>query len=178
MTNPAMAVYHQNLGYQFYYMSTVESKLRSGTALVSELLQVDSTVDQDIKDESINSSIIRFNRIADFFLSYLKMHNTTKVYLEGYALGARGKVFSIAENTAILKQRLWEANIEVGIIPPTVVKKHATDKGNASKDDMKAAFEGTEDVHLLEEISHYKHSPYTDCIDAYWTLRCGLDITH
>lgn len=178
MTNPAMAVFHPNLGYQFYYMSTSESKLRTDMTLISEPIELETTVDKDIKDESINSSIIRFNRIADFFISYLKLHETKRVYLEGYALGARGKVFSIAENTAILKQRLLQEDIEVHIIPPTVIKKFATGKGNASKDEMKVAFENSEDKLCLEAISHYKHSPYTDCIDAYWTLRCGLDKIH
>lgn len=134
------------------------------------------SVTQDIRDEAIGSSISRFEQIANYFLSALNEHGVKQVFLEGYSLGSRGKVFSIAENTAVLKYLLRQNDMDVTIYPPTVIKKYATGKGNSGKDIMKQSYEQlqlTSDP--LSILSHYKESPYTDCIDAYWILSYGLD---
>ncbi len=96
--------------------------------------------------------------------------------MEGFSLGSQGKVFSIAENTAILKSKLYDAGYRVEIYPPTVIKKFATGKGNASKQMMKEVFFENEKESLtdLKEVSHYKESPFTDLIDAYYVLKYGI----
>ena len=51
-------------------------------------------------------------------------------------MGSRGKVFNLAENTGLLKHKLWKHNIEVILQSPSSIKKFATTKGNANKNVM------------------------------------------
>lgn len=173
-TSPAMVVYTGE-DYYFYYMHKTKSRVQYANHLNSRLIEFDSSVSQDIKDEKIGSSMSRFKSIAEYFIGIMDLHNVGKVFLEGYSLGSKGKVFSIAENTAVLKYMLMERGTPVTIFPPTTVKKFASGKGNANKDIMKEAYESAETPKYLAPISNYKDSPYTDCIDAYWILQYGLD---
>ena len=58
------------------------------------------------------------------------------VALEDYAFAAKGRVFHIAENTGILKYKLFQQGIPLETISPSAVKKNATGKGNADKEMM------------------------------------------
>ena len=59
------------------------------------------------------------------------------VHLEGYSYGSKGQaIFQIAENCGILKYSLLNNKIEYNIIVKSIVKKFATDKGNANKELM------------------------------------------
>ena len=176
MTSPAMVILNEDAQeYKFYYMTTTKSRVNVTKDLDSRLIEYDSSVTQDIRDEKVGSSMNRFQTIARYFTSHMIAKGVGHVFLEGYSLGSKGKVFSIAENTAVLKMYLMKMEVPVTIIPPTVIKKWATGRGNANKRDMKEAYERRVRAHWLAPISHYKDSPYTDCIDAYWILHCGLD---
>jgi len=61
-------------------------------------------------------------------------HSVTKVFMEGYAFGATGRVFQIAENTGSLKYQLWKEGLGYDVYPPSMIKKFATGKGNANKE--------------------------------------------
>jgi len=62
------------------------------------------------------------------------------VVIEGYAFGARGgSVFDIAELGGIVRWELLLADIPFVDVPPSTLKKYATGKGNAGKDEMIAA---------------------------------------
>ena len=181
MRNPAMVIYETTSDtFKYFYMSTTESKLKNDSKLFSALIDVRTTVNLDIQEGNISPSIERFKNIANFFLSALNtiIPKIKIVFLEGYSLGSQGKVFSIAENTAILKSKLYDAGYRVEIYPPTVIKKFATGKGNASKQMMKDVFFKNEERRLidLKKIAHYKESPLTDMIDAYYVLRYGRHI--
>ena len=177
MTSPAMVTFESTDDiYQYYYMSTTESKLKSDSKLYSALIDVPITVDADIHEGSITSSIERFQNIANFFFQAIELLKPEILFLEGYSLGSHGKVFSIAENTAILKSKLHDGGYTVVTLPPTVVKKFATGKGNASKQMMKEMFfqNGEERLTDLRKVVHYKGSPFTDLIDAYYVLKYGI----
>ena len=49
-------------------------------------------------------------------------------------------VRSIAENTGLLKHKLYKIKVPTKPVPPTVIKKYATGKGNANKELMYEAF--------------------------------------
>ncbi len=76
-----------------------------------------------------------------------------QVAIEGYAFGAKGKVFHIAENTGVLKYRLHQTGIPVEVIPPSAVKKQAAGKGNANKEEMYKAFVKETQIKLQDIIS-------------------------
>ena len=97
-----------------------------------------------------------------------------QVGLEGYAYNATGRVFNIAENTGILKYKLYQQSIPVEIIEPSKAKKLATGKGNADKEAMVKAFHEETGIDLHQEITPNKThvgSPVTDIVDAYYLCK-------
>lgn len=92
------------------------------------------------------------------------------VALEGYAYNATGRVFNLAENTGILKYKLYQAGIPVDVVEPSKVKKHFTTKGNADKPKMYNAFLEKTGIDLQNIITPNKEilgSPVTDIVDAF-----------
>lgn len=98
------------------------------------------------------------------------------VCIEDYAFAAKGKVFHIGENTGIFKYRLWGSKIEYKTVPPTQVKKFATGRGNANKEDMYAAFKAESRLDLqgiLGVATDQIKSPVADIADAYYICKYG-----
>ena len=60
--------------------------------------------------------------------------------LEGYSMGAKGRLFDIGEATGIFKYFLSQNSISPLIVAPSSIKKHATGKGNANKFQMLEKF--------------------------------------
>jgi len=116
----------------------------------------------------------RYNSISDWAIEVLKKYNCTQVALEGYSFGSKGKVFHIAENTGVLKYRLFQESIPVDIIPPTTIKKFATGKGNADKKAMHEAFEKETCLNLHQVITPKKKevtNPVSDVVDAFYICK-------
>lgn len=186
---PAMVVYcdcseggyciEGDQAYHFYYMHGVKSRIYNTDHLHSFMVPEHKAVSQDIADKSVHSSMTRFRLISHWFIHQIRQFpvKPERVFLEGYSLGSKGKVFSIAEHTAVLKMGLMYSGYPTTIIPPTVVKKHAVGKGNAKKDMLVDAFLETGPKDILEPVSHYKDSPLTDLVDAYWILHTGIHLT-
>lgn len=116
----------------------------------------------------------RFDFLSSQFVSWIMAHtigNEVVVYVEDYAFNARGKVFHIGENTGLLKHKLWKNGIECRVVPPTVVKKFATGRGNADKVAMYLAFMKKTGVDLKKEFKTKMAgvgSPFGDLADAYF----------
>ena len=124
----------------------------------------------------------RYDDISDWALTILddKGEGVKKVFLEGYSYGSTGRVFHIAENTAILKYNLWDAKIPVEIVPPTTIKKFATGKGNANKEKMHEFFVAENpSVNLRSSLTPRSSnviSPVSDIVDAYFITKYGLSM--
>ena len=188
MRNPAMCAYHTTDNQlRWYYMVTEKSKLKEDSNLFSAHIPVGATSAEDIASGSFEDSYERFNLISDWFMKTIDVLMPKSIFLEGYSLGSQGKVFSIAENTSVLKNKLYGGGHNVSVFPPTVVKKFATGKGNASKQMMKECFTATHTIankHTLIEprvidlhkVAKYKESPFTDLIDAYYILMYGMHL--
>lgn len=59
------------------------------------------------------------------------------VVIEGYSFGSKGAaVINIGELGGVIRHSLWSQSIPYVEIPPSCLKKYATGKGNASKDDV------------------------------------------
>lgn len=101
------------------------------------------------------------------------------VWIEGYSYGSSGKVFHIAENTGILKHRLYKGGIGYESVPPTSVKKFATGKGNSNKDAMYTQFcEDNPGVDLMSDLSPKSkavNSPVSDIVDAFYICKFGYN---
>jgi len=90
---------------------------------------------------------------------------------------SKGKVFNLAENCGILKYMLYKAEYKFFTVPPTVVKKYATGKGNATKEKMYEAFlnETFIDLHNIISPTTKLGSPTTDIVDAWYIARYMID---
>jgi Holliday junction resolvasome RuvABC endonuclease subunit len=121
-----------------------------------------------IKEYSCNEE--RFDNIGEWALSLLEP--TDIVNIEGYAFAAAGLVFNLAENTGLLKHKLWKAGIKYHITPPSAVKKFATTKGSANKELMCSAFVSHTGFDIFEVFNTKKPvSPINDICDAYWMCK-------
>lgn len=87
----------------------------------------------------------RFIYIAQRISSIIKKYKITHVVLEGYAMGAIGSVFDIAEMGGLVKKKLFDEGFDsfdkknFFIIPPTSLKGYICGKGNAKKEEMQKA---------------------------------------
>ena len=146
---------------QFYFLTSIKKYAR----------QVKSNIFGE-KFSSYDQETQRYESIADWALN--KVVGCSQVALEGYAYGATGRVFHIAENTGVLKYKLYQQSLPVEIIPPAVVKKYATTKGNASKSLMYQSFFEESGVPLkdfLDMEGTEIRSPLSDIVDSYYICK-------
>jgi hypothetical protein len=120
----------------------------------------------------------RYDNISEFFLNKIPTApEVPNVFIEDYSFGSTGKVFHIAENTGLLKYKLWEVGFRFHTVAPKSVKKFATGKGNADKQKMYEAFveETGRDFELLFNSNLTLASPVTDLVDSYYIAKYGYD---
>ena len=124
----------------------------------------------------------RFDKLTDMMFDVLIKHEITKVFLEGYSFGSMGNTFNIGEATGLMKWKLFKSGIDVEVVPPTVVKKFATDKGNAKKILMLEKFlletdHGFKLTDLEYSVNGDKiEKPLDDLVDAYWLCKLGNSV--
>jgi hypothetical protein len=128
----------------------------------------------------------RYNNIADWAIDIIKSHikeyqikeklfywpGNPTIQIEDYSYGSTGRVFHIAENLGLLKYKLkMECDWDYTLLPPSVIKKFATDKGNANKELMLEAFEKDTGVNLEVLFDTKSKSPISDVADAYFICK-------
>ena len=118
----------------------------------------------------------RYNQISDWVIdiinSYVFWQEKPIIQIEDYSYGSTGRVFHIAENLGLLKYKLkMECGWDYTLLPPSVIKKFATDKGNANKELMLEAFEKDTGVNLELLFDTKSKSPITDVADAYFVCK-------
>jgi len=122
----------------------------------------------------------RYENLAEWVIERIRWYNgrVKCVYLEDYAFAATGRVFNIAENTGILKHRLKKNNFKFKTIPPTVIKKYASGKGNANKELMYETFLKETKIDLQSQLTPKSTkiiNPVSDIIDSYYIAKCGIE---
>ena len=122
----------------------------------------------------------RYNNIANWVINIIKAqyppnHVSKKhpiIQIEDYSYGSTGRVFHIAENLGLLKYKLkMECGWDYTLLAPSVIKKFATDKGNANKELMLGAFQEDTGVNLELLLDSSVKSPITDIADAYFICK-------
>lgn len=120
----------------------------------------------------------RFDNLSEFIID--KIPKGAKVFIEGFSFGSRaGMMFDIAGATYILRYKMYKKGIDFKIVPPTVVKKLCTGKGNSSKVPMYEAFYKETGVNLLEELNIKTAgiSPQSDIVDSFYITKYGYNQT-
>ena len=103
--------------------------------------------------------------------------------IEGYAFAANGQITRIAESTGILKFLLHQKDIALDAYSPSQIKKFATNKGRADKEQMAYSFtaiHGNGAVPLaIEQLLHCRldASPCSDIVDAYFIASLNRILT-
>lgn len=118
----------------------------------------------------------RYNNIASWIVDISKQFRVQSVFIEDYSFGSVGRVFAIAENGGVVKHQLWKNHVEYKTIPPTVIKKFATGKGNADKQKMQECFvaETQLDIKQVLSITEKQWNPSSDLIDAFYICKYGV----
>jgi hypothetical protein len=127
-----------------------------------------------------NTEEERHDLLSNWAMSIIQGCN--EIYLEGYAFATVGKshVRSVAENTGLLKHKMHKVKQTFSLVPPTVVKKYATGKGNANKEVMYEAFSAelvtpSDLKSQLTPKSKNLRNPVTDIVDSYWLCKYGWE---
>jgi len=148
-------------GCSFYYLTEVKRHAKTYRSNIFG----QGFIDWDTQEQ-------RYESIADW--AEEKTLACDQIALEGYAFNATGRVFQIAENTGVLKYKLWKAGKPLEIVAPTTVKKLATGKGNSSKDDMYRSFfieTGVDIRNLMTPNKKAIGSPVGDIVDSYYICK-------
>lgn len=88
------------------------------------------------------------------------------VVIEGYSHGSKHSTHKMGELGGVIRLALMHASIDYLDVPPTVVKKYATGKGNANKEAVLAE--------AIRRLNYQGSSP--DEADALWLRQIGLAI--
>jgi Holliday junction resolvasome RuvABC endonuclease subunit len=126
-----------------------------------------------------SNEIERYENLANWTIECIRWFDgrAEHVYIEDYAFAATGRVFNIAENTGILKYKLSQNGFRFTTIPPTVIKKIATGKGNANKELMYETFLEETNIDLQNRLSPKSikiSNPVSDIVDSYYICQTGL----
>lgn len=127
----------------------------------------------------------RYIQLAKECLKIISMFppEETIIGIEGYAFGAKGKVFHIAENCGILKYLLIDSGYQIideEKMSPNIIKKNATGKGNAKKKDMLEAFikeNGYNPLEIMTPDKSIESSFVADIVDSYFIAKYVKKIT-
>ena len=164
---------------KFYYLTntkkyegTFKEKMAFGTSAVEYI---------GTPHRPYSSEPERYNNIANWAIDIIKLYGdattgmnriTPTIQIEDYSFGSTGRVFHIAENLGLLKYKLKiECGWDYTLIAPSVIKKFATDKGNANKELMLGAFQEDTGVNLEVLLDSSVKSPITDIADAYFICK-------
>lgn len=169
MTSPAVCVYDNKKGpinknnLKFFFLT--DKKKFTGTFGPIT----------GIKMPYYESQIERFDIISEWVMAIVEKVQPEMIYIEGYSMGSKGKVFHIAENAGILKHKLWKAGYPYSDeLPPTSVKKLVAGKGNAKKEEMHEAMVSDIGLNIAELLSgNPKTSPANDVVDSYAMVKYG-----
>lgn len=177
LTSPCVAIYNtdkNSFNFNkciFYFLSTkksMEEYCISNISNIRCLLYPEWKSNED-----------RYEKLSSWAMS--KLAAVELIVIEGYSFGSKGRaLFNLAENTGILKWKLYKANKRFEIVAPTIIKKYATGKGNASKTILEESFIKQEniDIRKLLKQTNSQFNPSSDIIDAYYMLKYNYNIIY
>lgn len=126
-----------------------------------------------------SQNICRYQYLANVSTDFIQRKEVEYVLLEDYSYASSGRTFHLGENVGTIKNCLYSNGIEFQVVPPTVVKKIVTGKGNANKDDMYKAFVGMTGVDLYDLLGISKKktipAPITDIVDAFFICKIAYE---
>lgn len=167
LTSPAITIHKGNEwsveNCRFYYMSQKPKNI------------VDTHRFHGTLYPKFDSDTHRYHNLSSWSIDIVSSADT--VFVEGYAFGAVGRVFQIAENAGLLKYFMWQRGVPFHVFAPTEIKKHATGKGNSPKDKLYDAFLAETGVDIRQELGIMNvndWNPVSDIVDSYYIAKLGF----
>ena len=179
LTSPAICVWRETDGnrhFNFdmcdvYYLENAQ-RLKRATPHENVNIHAETYPEWETEEQ-------RHDLLSDWTMDII---SGCQVFLEGYAFATSGKshVRSVAENSGLLKHKMYKERIPFTSVPPSVIKKYATGKGNANKDLMYVAFSEETDIpselhKTLRPKSNKLMNPTTDIVESYWICKYGWE---
>jgi Holliday junction resolvasome RuvABC endonuclease subunit len=169
LTSPSICVHKGDTwsvnNCTFYYLSHKKQWLSVTGQFIGEMY------------EKFDSDTHRYNNLSKWSSKIITENKVDSCFIEGYAFNAVGRVFQIAENTGLLKYKLWRENTPFQVFAPSEIKKFASGKGNSNKEKMYEAFfaETSVDIRKKLDIMNEKvWNPISDIVDAYYIAKLGF----
>lgn len=126
------------------------------------------------------TEVERYLELARWVVDVVYLTTPKLIVLEDYAFSANGRITQLSENAGTLKVKLFERypDVPLKIVAPTTMKKFATGRGIATKDDVWNAFVAQRpDAAQWAKLCHPKAvkigSPTADIADAYFLAQYG-----
>ena len=170
LTSPSICVYDDSLGV-FNFQNCKIHYLTSVKKYTGQVLNMTGYEYPEYKTDQE-----RYEKIMSWAID--KLSYSDKIVLEDYSYGSVGKVFHIAENTGLLKYNMWKNDLDFVCVPPTVIKKFATGKGNSDKEKIQSHFidESGVDVKKSLNMTNKQWNPSSDIIDSYYMCKYSVNI--
>lgn len=116
--------------------------------------------------------------LAEWVVYWTTTRMVDRVVLEGYSMGSQsGRNFNIGENTGILKHYMYNHHqINFEVVAPTQVKKLATGKGNANKEQLYDQWLQDTKIDLwsrLQPKASKVNNPLSDIVDSFYIAKAG-----
>lgn len=148
----------------FYYITSIKKSHREEHPFFSTLYP------------EYESSQERHFNLTQWALDILSTHKVEKCFMEDYSYASTGRVFHLGENSGLLKHYLWKNDIPFDLIPPTVIKKFATNKGNSGKERLDEVFMEETKFNLKKYLTQTlkQWNPSSDIIDSYFIAKMGF----
>lgn len=169
LTSPAITVHTGDVwsinNCKFYYMSAKQKQIVTDSMFHGTLYP------------KYDCDTHRYHNLSSWSLNIISSSSVSTVYIEGYAFGAVGRVFQIAENTGLLKYSIWNNGTPYHTFAPTEVKKYATGKGNANKEKLYDAFLAETSIDIRQKLSiinKNEWNPVSDIVDSYYIAKLGF----
>lgn len=166
MTLPCICL-ADRVGYEFHYLT---SKKKFHTSVETDDYVITGHTMPLWADD-----LERWDKISGWVMDVIRDWNIDLLLLEDYSYASTGRTFQIGEHFGLLKYKLKKSIIPFETVPPTVLKKFATGKGNASKEMMEQSFLGETgwDIRGTLGQTDKQWNPSSDIIDSYYLAEWG-----
>ena len=148
----------------------------SVTGFASIILDENNNVLQEItlKGKKDTPDPQRLSELAEEFLKHVEEGDT--LFIEGFAFGSSGRGVSKAYGIGwLLRDRLLQKGCSYLDIPPTRLKKYASDNGRAAKDEIVESVETIFGYEVPSRTSRANSPKNDDIADAYTLARMARD---
>lgn len=110
----------------------------------------------------------RLRWVRDEVVTLARSHRAALVCMEGFSFGSKGRALDQIHGLGwLVRIALREASVPYVIVPPSVLKRYATGRGNADKAAMQMAAQ--------KRLGYDTDRPDDNEVDALWLRALALD---